>query len=50
MQYLKKIGKNARKAFEDLKTVNHNKIKKVLDNYNKALQINKKPFPETIYL
>ena len=26
MQYLKKIGKNARKAFEDLKTVNHNKI------------------------
>ena len=42
MQYLKKIGKNARKAFEDLKTVNHNKIKKVLDNYNKALQINKK--------
>ena len=42
MQYLKRIGKNARKAFEDLKTVNHNKIKKVLDNYNKALQINKK--------
>ena len=42
MQYLKKIWKNARKAFEDLKTVNHNKIKKVLDNYNKALQINKK--------
>ena len=42
MQYLKRIGKNARKAFEDLKTVNHNKIKKVLDNYNKALKINKK--------
>ena len=29
MQYLEKIGKNARKAFEDLKDEKHNKIKKV---------------------
>ena len=42
MQYLKKIGKNAKKAFEDLKTVKHKKIKKVLDNYSKALFQNKK--------
>ena len=35
MQYLENIGKNARKAFEDLKAVNHKKINKVLDNYNK---------------
>ena len=42
MQYLKKIGKNAKKAFEDLKNINHNKIKKVLDNYGKALIKNKK--------
>ena len=41
MQYLKKIGINARKAFEDLKTVKHEKIKKVLDNYNKKLLKNK---------
>ena len=42
MQYLENIGKNARKAFEDLKAVNHKKINKVLDNYNKALLKNKK--------
>ena len=41
MQYLKKIGINARKAFEDLKTVKHERIKKVLDNYNKKLLKNK---------
>ena len=41
MQYLKKIGKNARKAFEDLKDVKHNKIKKVLDNYSKEILNNK---------
>tara|TARA_B100000575_G_scaffold249830_1_gene216441 strand:- start:195 stop:1436 length:1242 start_codon:yes stop_codon:yes gene_type:complete len=41
MNYLRNIGKNARKAFEDLKTVNHSKIKKVLDSYNKELLINK---------
>ena len=41
MQYLKKIGKNARKAFEDLKDVNHDKIKKVLNNYSKEILNNK---------
>ena len=42
MQYLEKIGKNAKKAFEDLKSVKHTKIKKILDNYNKSLSRNKK--------
>ncbi len=37
MNYLDSIGKNAKKAFEDLKGVKHNKIKKVLDNYNQSL-------------
>ena len=41
MRYLEKIGKNARKAFEDLKVIKHNKIKKVLDDYNKTLSKNK---------
>ena len=42
MNYLENIGKNAKKAFEDLKTVKHSKIKKVLENYNKSLLKNKK--------
>ena len=42
MNYLETIGKNAKKAFEDLKSVNHSKIKKVLENYNYSLLINKK--------
>ena len=42
MSYLENIGKNAKKAFEDLKTVKHAKIKKVLENYNKSLFKNKK--------
>ena len=42
MSYLENIGRNARKAFEDLKTVKHSKIKKVLENYNKLLLKNKK--------
>ena len=42
MEYLFKIGKNAKKAFEDLKSIKHEKIKKVLDNYNKELLKNKK--------
>ena len=37
MDYLKKIGTNAKKAFEDLRGVNHKKIKKVLENYNQSL-------------
>jgi glutamate-5-semialdehyde dehydrogenase len=42
MNYLENIGKNAKKAFKDLKKVKHNKIKKVLENYNKSLLDNKK--------
>ena len=41
MSYLENIGKNAKKAFEELKTVKHSKIKKVLENYNKSLLANK---------
>ena len=41
MNYLEKIGKNSKKAFEDLKTIKHDKIKKVLETYNKSLLINK---------
>ena len=41
MSYLENIGKNARKAFEDLKNVKHAKIKNVLDDYNKSLLKNK---------
>ena len=37
MKYLEEIGKNAKKAFEDLKSIKHNKIVRVLDNYNKAI-------------
>ena len=42
MNYLENIGKNAKKAFEDLKTIKHSKIKKVLESYNKSLLVNKK--------
>jgi glutamate-5-semialdehyde dehydrogenase len=42
MSYLENIGKNAKKAFEDLKSVRHSKIIKVLENYNKSLLRNKK--------
>ena len=37
MSYLESIGKKAKKAFEDLKSVKHKKIKKVLENYNQSL-------------
>ena len=42
MNYLEKIGKNSIRAFKDLKNIKHHKIKKVLETYNKSLQINKK--------
>ncbi|MDC0903406.1 glutamate-5-semialdehyde dehydrogenase [Pelagibacteraceae bacterium] len=42
MQYLEKIGKNAKKAFKELKSVNHKKIKLVLGDYNKSILKNKK--------
>ena len=41
MKYLEKIGTNSRKAFEDLKNVKHDRIKKVLNDYNKELLTNK---------
>jgi len=41
MSYLENIGKNSRKAFEDLKSIKHDKIKKVLESYNKSLLKNK---------
>ena len=37
MNYLETVGKNAKKAFEDLKNVKHKKIKKILENYNQSL-------------
>ena len=37
MNYLVSVGKNAKKAFEDLKNVKHKKIKKVLENFNQSL-------------
>ena len=37
MNYLESIGRNAKKAFKDLKGVKHKKIKKVLESYNKSL-------------
>ncbi len=37
MNYLETVGKNAKKAFEDLKNVKHKKIKKVLESYNRSL-------------
>ncbi len=42
MNYLENIGKNAKKAFEDLKTVKHKKITKVLNDYNKVIFRNRK--------
>ncbi len=42
MKYLEKIGKNARKAFEELKAVKHEKIKKALNDYNNTILSNKK--------
>ena len=41
MSYLENIGKKSKKAFEDLKTIKHDKIKKVLKSYNKSLLTNK---------
>tara|TARA_B100000767_G_scaffold178393_1_gene166668 strand:- start:3849 stop:5090 length:1242 start_codon:yes stop_codon:yes gene_type:complete len=41
MNYLEKIGKNAKEAFEDLKAVKHSKVIRILENYNKSLLNNK---------
>ncbi len=37
MDFLKTIGINAKKAFDDLRGVKHKKIKKVLEDYNQSL-------------
>ena len=42
MKYLEKIGLNAKKAFKELKSIKHNKIKLVLNNYNTEIIKNKK--------
>ena len=42
MKYLEKIGLNAKKAFEELKSVKHDKIKLVLNTYNTTILKNKK--------
>ena len=42
MKYLREIGKKSKKAFENLSRVKHERIKKVLDHYNKNIQKNKK--------
>ena len=42
MNYLEKIGFNAKKAFEELKSINHDKIQAVLNSYNNAILKNKK--------
>ena len=41
MKYLKQIGLNAKKAYEELRNVNHNKIKLVLNNFNSSILRNK---------
>ena len=37
MNYLETVGRNAKKAFENLKNVKHQKIQKVLENYNQYI-------------
>ena len=41
MKYLRTVGLNAKKAFEELKNINHTKIKLVLNNYNSSILRNK---------
>ena len=40
MNFIKKIGENSKKAFNTLKNVNHERIEKVLNDYNKLLSSN----------
>ena len=49
MSYLENIGKNAKKAFKDLKAIKHSKIIKVLENYNKSLLDNKQKIMKENY-
>lgn len=41
MQYLKKIGLNAKKAFKKLNTINHSQIKLTLKNYSASILTNR---------
>ncbi len=41
MKYLEAIGKKAKKAFEELRVIKHDKIKASLNSYNKSLLKNK---------
>ena len=41
MQYLKKIGLNAKKAFKKLNTINHSQIKLTLKNYSASILRNR---------
>jgi glutamate-5-semialdehyde dehydrogenase len=41
MNYLNIIGSNARKAFENLQEIKHQKIKTVLENYNRSILSNR---------
>ena len=41
MKYLIEIGKKSRKAFENLKNIEHKKIVHILENYNKSIKKNK---------
>tara|TARA_B100000579_G_C22813132_1_gene846332 strand:+ start:230 stop:1471 length:1242 start_codon:yes stop_codon:yes gene_type:complete len=47
MRYLEQIGKNARKAFEQLKSVKDSTIRSALNDYNKIILKNKKNIIET---
>ena len=42
MKYLEKIGLNSRKAYEVLKSLDHKKIKKILNSYSVSILKNKK--------
>ena len=42
MKYLEKVGINAQKAFKELKSLEHKKVRIVLNNYNNAILKNKK--------
>ena len=41
MKYLNQIGKNSKIAFEKIKNIDHKKIVKVLQEYNKSILKNK---------
>ena len=40
MNFIRKIGENSKIAFNTLKNVNHERIEKVLNDYNKLLSSN----------